>query len=118
MEETLGGVCSRRSAFLSCHSSRSSQPSRAAASPIGRPRVSVLGRLDVTDQASIAAAAERVRNELGRLDVLVNNAAIANTRLRLGESVEEDAREPVRLALLGREGPTGTFSIAAGPIPW
>lgn len=37
-------------------------------------------QLDVTDQASIAAAAQRVRTELGRLDVLVNNAAISNTR--------------------------------------
>ena len=27
-------------------------------------------QLDVTNQASIAAAAERIRNELGRLDVL------------------------------------------------
>ena len=35
-------------------------------------------QLDVTDGASIAAAAERIRKELGRLDVLVNNAAIAN----------------------------------------
>ena len=32
-------------------------------------------QLDVTNQASIAAAAERIRNDLGRLDVLVNNAA-------------------------------------------
>ncbi len=46
-------------------------------------------QLDVTDQASIAAAAERIRNELGRLDVLVNNAAISNTRMRPGMSVEE-----------------------------
>jgi NAD(P)-dependent dehydrogenase (short-subunit alcohol dehydrogenase family) len=196
-------------------------------------------QLDVTDQASIAAAAERIRNELGRLDVLVNNAAISNTRKRPGESiedyvkstrpsvvsfdelravwetnvfgvlavtqamlpllreapaarivnvssgvgsltrnsdpafpyrsifgpvypasktalnamtlamaielestgikvnavcpgftktnlnnyagtqtVEEGAREPVRLALLGPDGPTGTFSNAAGPLPW
>jgi NAD(P)-dependent dehydrogenase (short-subunit alcohol dehydrogenase family) len=36
-------------------------------------------QLDVTKEASIAAAAERIRNELGRLDVLVNNAAISNT---------------------------------------
>lgn len=36
-------------------------------------------QLDVTDQASIATAAERIRREFGRLDVLVNNAGIAST---------------------------------------
>jgi len=46
-------------------------------------------QLDVTDQASIAAGAKRIRNEFGRLDVLVNNAAISNTRMRPGVSVEE-----------------------------
>ena len=35
-------------------------------------------QLDVTDDASIAAAAERVRKEFGRLDVLVNNAGISH----------------------------------------
>ena len=49
-------------------------------------------QLDVTDQASIAAAAKRIRDELGRLDVLINNAAISNTRQRPGESVEEYAK--------------------------
>jgi NAD(P)-dependent dehydrogenase (short-subunit alcohol dehydrogenase family) len=49
-------------------------------------------QLDVTDQASIAAAAKRVREELGRLDVLVNNAAISNTSKRPGMSVEEYAK--------------------------
>lgn len=196
-------------------------------------------QLDVTDQASITAAAERIRNKFGRLDVLVNNAGIAHagdpqrtlgeivrsgrasaatleevravfetnvfgviavtqamlpllraspaarivnvssgrgsltlvadpaetrrramfgltysaskaalnavtlafavdlasTRIKVnaaapgftmtdmnhGEgrrSVEEAAREPVRLALLGKDGPTGTFSDENGPIPW
>jgi NAD(P)-dependent dehydrogenase (short-subunit alcohol dehydrogenase family) len=46
-------------------------------------------QLDVTDQASIAAAAERIRIELGRLDVLINNAAISNTRKTPGMSLEE-----------------------------
>jgi NAD(P)-dependent dehydrogenase (short-subunit alcohol dehydrogenase family) len=33
-------------------------------------------QLDVTDQASVAATRERVEREVGRLDVLVNNAGI------------------------------------------
>jgi NAD(P)-dependent dehydrogenase (short-subunit alcohol dehydrogenase family) len=46
-------------------------------------------QLDVTDQASIVAAAARIRQELGRLDVLVNNAAISNTGKKSGQSVAE-----------------------------
>jgi NAD(P)-dependent dehydrogenase (short-subunit alcohol dehydrogenase family) len=49
-------------------------------------------QLDVTDRASIAAAAKRIREELGRLDVLVNNAAIAHTGRRPGVTVEEHAK--------------------------
>jgi NAD(P)-dependent dehydrogenase (short-subunit alcohol dehydrogenase family) len=48
-------------------------------------------QLDVTDQASIAAAAERVRDEFGRLDVLVNNAAISSTSKQRGMSIQEHA---------------------------
>jgi len=33
-------------------------------------------------------------------------------------SVEDAAREPVRLALLDADGPTGSFSNANGPLPW
>lgn len=36
-------------------------------------------QLDVTDASSIAAAAERIRTEFGRLDLLVNNAAISRS---------------------------------------
>ena len=217
--------------------SRNPERGEAAAEDIG-PDAHAL-QLDVTDPASIAAAAERVRNEFGRLDVLINNAAISNTTMRpdmsvevyskstrpsvvsldevravwetnvfgvlavtqamlpllreapagrivnvssgVGsltrvsvpaypyrsifgpvypasktalnamtlvmaielestnikvnaacpgftktnlnnyagtQSIEEGAREPVRLALLGPDGPTGTFSNAAGPLPW
>lgn len=59
----------------------------AAAKEVG-PNARAL-QLDVTDQASIAAAAERICRELGRLDVLVNNAAISNTSKQPGMSVQE-----------------------------
>jgi NAD(P)-dependent dehydrogenase (short-subunit alcohol dehydrogenase family) len=49
-------------------------------------------QLDVTDQASIAAAAARVRAEFGRLDVLFQNAAISNTGVRAGQTVEDYAK--------------------------
>jgi NAD(P)-dependent dehydrogenase (short-subunit alcohol dehydrogenase family) len=62
----------------------------AAAKEVG-PDARAL-QLDVTDQASIAAAAERVRKEFGRLDVLVNNAAISHTGRRPGVTVEEYAK--------------------------
>jgi NAD(P)-dependent dehydrogenase (short-subunit alcohol dehydrogenase family) len=49
-------------------------------------------QLDVTDQASISAAGKRIRDEFGRLDVLVQNAAISNMSKRPDQSVEEYAR--------------------------
>jgi NAD(P)-dependent dehydrogenase (short-subunit alcohol dehydrogenase family) len=49
-------------------------------------------QLDVTDQASIAAAFARIDEEFGRLDVLVNNAGISNTHWRKGMSVEDYTR--------------------------
>jgi len=48
-------------------------------------------QLDVTDRASIAAAARRIRDEFGRLDVLVNNAAISHTGKPPGMSIAEYA---------------------------
>lgn len=49
-----------------------------AAAEIGDGAVAL--QLDVTDQASIARAAARIEDGAGRLDVLVNNAAISSTR--------------------------------------
>jgi NAD(P)-dependent dehydrogenase (short-subunit alcohol dehydrogenase family) len=46
-------------------------------------------QLDVTDSASIAAAAKRIRDESGRLDVLINNAAISNTTKRGDQSLQD-----------------------------
>src|SRR5260370_14212802 len=70
--------------------SRNLQRGETAAKQVG-PDAHAL-QLDVTDQASIAAAAARVRNEFGRLDVLIQNAAISNTGKRPGQAVAEYAK--------------------------
>ena len=58
--------------------SRNLERGEAAAKEIGPGAIAL--QLDVTDRVSIATAAERIRAEFGRLDLLVNNAAISNTR--------------------------------------
>ncbi|MDB6076514.1 MAG: short chain dehydrogenase family protein [Akkermansiaceae bacterium] len=70
--------------------SRNFERGEAAAREIGPGAIAL--QLDVTDQASIAAAAERVRKEFGRLDVLIQNAAISNSNRLPGQSVEDYAR--------------------------
>jgi NAD(P)-dependent dehydrogenase (short-subunit alcohol dehydrogenase family) len=71
--------------------SRNFERGEAAAKEIGPGAIAL--QLDVTDRASITAAAERIRTEFGRLDLLVNNAAISNTRKQaLGLSLQEYAR--------------------------
>jgi NAD(P)-dependent dehydrogenase (short-subunit alcohol dehydrogenase family) len=79
--------------------SRSLERGEAAAREVGLGAFAL--QLDVTDQASITSAAERVRNEFGRLDVLIQNAAISNTKKQPGQSVEEYAKttRPSNVAL-------------------
>jgi NAD(P)-dependent dehydrogenase (short-subunit alcohol dehydrogenase family) len=73
--------------FIVLVGSRNLERGEAAAKEIGADAQAL--QLDVTDQASIASAADRVRKDFGRLDVLVNNAAISNTGMRSGVTVEE-----------------------------
>lgn len=58
--------------------SRNFNRGEAAAKEMGPGAVAL--QLDVTDRVSIAEAAQRIRKEFGRLDVLVQNAAISHTR--------------------------------------
>src|SRR5215813_2352130 len=79
--------------------SRNFEKGEDAAKSIGPDAHAI--QLDVTDQASITAAAERIRKEFGRLDVLINNAAISNTGKRPGQTVEQyaEANSPSKVSL-------------------
>ena len=76
--------------FTALVGSRNFEKGEAAAKSIGADAHAV--QLDVTDYASITAAAERIRTEFGRLDVLINNAAISNINRQSDMSVEEYAK--------------------------
>ena len=69
--------------------SRNLKDGETAAKSVGADARAI--QLDVTNQASIATAAERIRNELGRLDVLVNNAGISHAG-KPGRSLQEMAK--------------------------
>jgi NAD(P)-dependent dehydrogenase (short-subunit alcohol dehydrogenase family) len=79
--------------------SRGLERGKAAAREIGLGAFAL--QLDVTDPASIKSAAERIRNEFGRLDVLIQNAAISNTKRLPGQSIEEHTKttRPSNVAL-------------------
>jgi NAD(P)-dependent dehydrogenase (short-subunit alcohol dehydrogenase family) len=72
--------------YLVLVGSRNIDKGHAAAENIGLDTQSI--QLDVTDQSSIAAAAEHIRKEFGRLDLLVNNAGISHAG-KPGRSLEE-----------------------------
>jgi NAD(P)-dependent dehydrogenase (short-subunit alcohol dehydrogenase family) len=66
--------------------SRTLEKGESAAKSVGAEARAL--QLDVTNQCSISAAAERIRSELGRLDVLVNNAGISHAG-QPGRTLEE-----------------------------
>src|SRR5258708_218540 len=75
--------------FTALVGSRNLEHGETAAKSVGADARAL--QLDVTSQASIDAAAERIRNELGRLDVLVNNAGVSHAG-KPGRSLEEIAQ--------------------------
>ncbi|WP_353951477.1 SDR family NAD(P)-dependent oxidoreductase [Knoellia sp. S7-12] len=83
---------------------RNAAAGETAAQHIGHGAVSV--QLDVTDSASIAAAAEQVTRSHGALDVLVNNAGI------LPEATNTDPAEEVDLEMFRRTYATNLL----GPV--
>lgn len=58
-------------------------------------------QLDVTDQASVDAAAEAISKEAGRLDVLVNNAGVYGTHDSIADFDLEDARRTLETNTFG-----------------
>ncbi len=95
--------------------SRDLERGEAAAGEVGPDAHAI--QLDVTDQTSITAAAERVRTEFGRLDVLIQNAAISNTGKLPDQTVEEYARTTrpsvVSLAEMRAVWDTNVFGVLA-----
>ena len=60
---------------------------------------------------------------LASIPIKVNAACPGFTSTALNNfagtrTVEQGAREAARLALIGPDGPTGTFSDEDGPVPW
>jgi NAD(P)-dependent dehydrogenase (short-subunit alcohol dehydrogenase family) len=73
-------------------------------------------QLDITDPASISAAAERIKAEHGRLDLLVNNAGISNTR-RAAATAEQLA-DPRFLEEYASAGRASKASLAEMRAVW
>jgi len=66
--------------------------------------------LDSTDGASIAAAVDRLRNEVGALDVLVNNAGIAGDQRPPAEATLDDLRRVFETNVFGAAAVLAAFT--------
>jgi len=80
--------------------SRDDEQGRAAAS--GLPDSVVVRQLDVTDPGSVERLSHSVEEEFGRLDILVNNAAISNDAGQRGVDADLDrVKEALEANLFG-----------------
>ncbi len=94
--------------------SRNAERGDEAATRIGQGAVPI--HIDVTDLASIAAAAERIRCEFGRLDLLVNNAGISHARpgkLTMADYVGTSAASVVSINEVRAIWDTNVFGVLA-----
>lgn len=84
---------------------RNAEPGQAAADRLGARFV----QLDVTDDASVAAAAETIRAQVGHLDILVNNAGILGTVAPVDEMTADHLRPVYETNVFGLVRVTSAF---------
>ncbi|MCX4694770.1 SDR family NAD(P)-dependent oxidoreductase [Streptomyces sp. NBC_01408] len=94
---------------------RDARRGQAAATELGARFV----RIDVTEEDSVKAAAEFVREDAGRLDVLVNNAGIGGAGKPVGEVTGADMRTTYDTNVFGVVRVTHAFLplLEAGDAP-
>ena len=83
----------------------------------------VFGLAYSPSKAALHAVTLAFANELEKTNIKVNVACPGYTATDLNDhrgtrTVEQGAREAVRLELLGPDGPTGTLSDEDGRVPW
>lgn len=94
-----------------------------ASDPAESRRRAMFGVTYSASKAALNAVTVAFALDLEASGIKVNAAAPGFTVTAMNNfegrrTAVEAAREPVRLALIGADGPTGTFSDENGPIPW
>ncbi|RYZ97799.1 MAG: SDR family NAD(P)-dependent oxidoreductase, partial [Proteobacteria bacterium] len=84
---------------------RDAERGQAAAKTLGAHFV----KLDVTNQASVEAAAAEIAKREGRLDVLINNAGISGPMLKPEEITADHMRETFETNVFGIVRVTSAF---------